>query len=199
MAALPHPDEELAWSAVREIANIGTGSAATALAGMTGRVVDLSTPRAEMLPLADFVDRVGPPEEEAFGILTPVFGDLGGAVLLVVPIESAQTVCGVFGLDAHSEMGASVMQELGNVLTASYMNAIVVMTGLRAEPSLPAVVDDMIAAIASSAIAMTAQAADELIFLDTVLLLGEERCDLGFFYLPEADDIGKLLRALGLA
>lgn len=198
MAALPQPDEELTWSAVREIANIGTGNAATALAGMTGRPVDLSTPRAQIVGLADFVDMLGEPEADVYGILTPVEGELGGSVLLVVPIGSAHTVCEVFGLDAESEMGASVMQELGNVLTASYMNAIATMTGLAAEPSMPQVVRDILAAVANSAVALVAEAADELIFLDTVLLLGDERCDLGFVYLPEAGDVARLLAALGL-
>ncbi len=198
MAALPQPDEELTWSAVREIANIGTGNAATALAGMTGRPVDLSTPRAQIVGLADFVDLLGDPEADVYGILTPVEGELGGSVLLVVPIASARTVCEVFGLDAETEMGASVMQELGNVLTASYMNAIAMMTGLAAEPSMPQVVRDILAAVANSAVALVAEAADELIFLDTLLHLGDERCDLGFVYLPEAGDVARLLGALGL-
>lgn len=198
MGALPNPDEELQWSAVREIANIGTGNAASALEAMTGRPVDLSTPRAEIVGLADFVDLVGDPEADVYGILTPVEGELGGSVLLVVPIEAAQAVTGAFGLDADSEMGASVMQELGNILTASYMNAIVKLTGLAAEPSMPQVVRDILAAVASSAVALVAEAADELIFLDTILHIGEERCDLVFVYLPDAGDVQRLLSSLGL-
>jgi chemotaxis protein CheC len=50
---------EAQLDALRELANIGSGTAATALSQMIGREVRLSVPRALTLPLADAVDACG--------------------------------------------------------------------------------------------------------------------------------------------
>ena len=41
--------------ALRELANIGSGNAGTALSGMLGQPVDINVPAAAALPLADAV------------------------------------------------------------------------------------------------------------------------------------------------
>ena len=50
--------DEQQLDALRELASIGSGTAATALAGMLGRSVELAVPRALALPLADALDAV---------------------------------------------------------------------------------------------------------------------------------------------
>ena len=50
---------ELQLDALRELANVGSGTAATALSSMLGQPVDISVPAALALPLADAVDATG--------------------------------------------------------------------------------------------------------------------------------------------
>ena len=52
---------EMQLDALRELANIASGTAATALSQMLGREIELSVPRALALPLADAVDAAGDP------------------------------------------------------------------------------------------------------------------------------------------
>ena len=47
---------EMQLDALRELANIGSGTAATALSAMLGRPVDISVPSARALPLAEAVE-----------------------------------------------------------------------------------------------------------------------------------------------
>ena len=52
---------DMQLDALRELANIASGTAATALSQMLGREVELSVPRVLALPLADAVDACGEP------------------------------------------------------------------------------------------------------------------------------------------
>ena len=55
--------------ALRELANIGSGTAGTALSQMLGRSVDISVPNALVLPLAEAVEAVGDAEEDVTGVV----------------------------------------------------------------------------------------------------------------------------------
>src|ERR1700744_6637820 len=76
---------DMQLDALRELANISSGTAATSLSQMLGRDVDLNVPKAFALPLADAVDAAGDPAQEVTGIVLGVEGDVAGAVLLLVP------------------------------------------------------------------------------------------------------------------
>jgi len=60
--------------ALRELSNMGVGTAATALSQMLGQEVDLTVPRALALPLADAVEAAGPPEQIVTGVVIPIVG-----------------------------------------------------------------------------------------------------------------------------
>ncbi len=74
---------ELQLDALRELANIGSGTAGTALAGLLGRSVDLSVPRAAAMSLEDAVDVTGSIESEVGAVLVPIVGDMDAVALLV--------------------------------------------------------------------------------------------------------------------
>jgi chemotaxis protein CheC len=63
---------ELQLDALRELANIGAGTAATALSQMLGQEVTLTVSRALAPPLAEAVASAGPPEEVVSGVVIPL-------------------------------------------------------------------------------------------------------------------------------
>jgi chemotaxis protein CheC len=189
---------EMEMSAIREIANIGTGTAATALGTMIGRGIDIAVPSAEFLPVGEVAERIGDVESAAIGVFLPVFGDVPAAVLLVFAQAAADTLCGSLGCEAASEMGHSALREIGNILAASYTNAIGTMTGLQIEPSTPTLAEDMLGSIVSTALIMTVEAADSALFMETAVTIEGEACDFAFLFLPEQSAIEALLTRLGL-
>src|SRR3712207_1260499 len=86
---VPTQFNDVQLDALRELANIGSGNASTALSGMLGRPVDISVPVASALPLAEAVDAVGPAEEEVTGVMLGMVGELTGTVILLVSPEDA--------------------------------------------------------------------------------------------------------------
>ena len=74
---------DLQLDALRELANVGSGTASTALSGMLGRSVDISVPSVNVLPMADAVGAIGDAEAEATGVVLGVIGDMSASVLLL--------------------------------------------------------------------------------------------------------------------
>jgi chemotaxis protein CheC len=190
---------DMQLDALRELANIASGTAATALSQMLGRTVDLSVPRALALPFADAVDACGSPDEEVSGVVIPLDGQIKGVVLLLIPLDHAATLCQLLGVEAGTEWGDSALCEIGNILGTSYLNALAAMTGLELGPRPPALSTDMLGAIVSSLLAMTAGHADMALVLDSVLDVANEPCSLSFLLLPTEGGVADLLTPLGLA
>src|SRR3954449_11069560 len=115
----------------RELPNIVSGTAGTALSQMLGRSVDISVPNAFVLPLAEAVEAVGPPEQEVTGVAIPLAGDMDAIVLLVFPVQDAAALCGMLGVEAGTEDAISALGEIGNILSASYITSLSAMTGLE--------------------------------------------------------------------
>ena len=190
---------ELELSAVQEIANIGTGNAATALGMLVGRPVDIGVPKVELVPLADAAERIGPLESPVAAVLTPVRGDAAASLLLALPMESAEALCAMLGTDATSEMGQSCLQEIGNILTGSYTTALVGLTGLALEPEPPLLAVDMLGSVVDAVLAMSAADADNVLFLQTAISIEGAECSFGFLFVPQDAAVDTLLRALGVA
>ena len=92
---------DLQLDALRELANIGSGTASTALSGMLGRSVDIAVPNAQALPFAEAVDAVGPAEQDMTGIVLGIVGEMSGTVLLLVPPADADALCRMLGVELH--------------------------------------------------------------------------------------------------
>ncbi len=191
---------EMQLDALRELANIGSGTASTSLSGLLGRPVDISVPNVQALPFAEAVEAIGPVEDEITGILLGVKGELTGAVLLLVSPEDAQTLCGLLGVDADSEWGLSALGEIGNIVGAAYLGALAAMTGLEMEPTPPAPVTDMLGAIVATALAQYATDGDGdvALVLDSDLEVEGDDCSISFLLLPTAGGVQEMLGRLGL-
>lgn len=193
------PFSDMQLDALRELANIASGTAATALSQMLGQEVELSVPRALALPLADAVDACGAPDETVSGVVIPLEGEIAGLVLLLIPIEHADKLCRLLGVEAGSEVGDSCLCEIGNILGTSYLNGLSAMTGMYLGPCPPHLTTDMLGAIVASLLAQTAGHQDSVLVLDCELDLQQDPCSISFLLLPTAGGVTDLLARLGLA
>ncbi len=192
------PYTELQLDALRELANIGSGTASTALSGMLGRAVDISVPNAQALPFAEAVEAAGPAEEEITGIVLGIVGDMDATVLLLIPPADADAMCRMLGVEPDGELALSALGEVGNIVGTSYINALAAMTGMALEPTPPASATDMLGAIAESVLASHAHAGDIALVLDSDLTVEGEDCSIAFLLVPDQGGVDELLSRLGL-
>lgn len=184
--------------ALRELANIGSGTASTALSSMLGRSVDLTVPSAEALPFADAVDAIGPADDIVTAVVIGVVGDMEATVLLLLGDSDAAILCGLLGVDPADEIAGSAIGEIGNIVGASYVNALAAMTGLSMEPEPPQSATDMLGAIVASVLAGRASGDDIALVLDSDLVVEGEDCSISFLLVPTREGVNELLTRLGL-
>jgi chemotaxis protein CheC len=189
---------DLQLDALRELANIGSGNASTALSSMLGRSVDISVPNAMVLPFGEAVDATGPAESEVTGIVLGVTGDMEATVMLLVPPADAATMCRMLGVEPDGEYALSALGEIGNVVGTSYINALAAMTGLEIEPTPPATATDMLAAIVETVLANHATGGDVALLLDSELEVEGEDCSISFLLVPDQGGVDLLLARLGM-
>ena len=184
--------------ALRELANIGSGKASTALSMLLGRAVDISVPKAHALSFADAVEAAGDHEQEVTGIVLGIVGDLDGVVLLLITPEDADTVCEILGVEPGSEYAPSALGEVANIVGSSYINALAMMTGMEIEPTPPGLATDMLAAIVESVLAQRATGGDVALLLDSDMVVEGEDCSVSFLLVPDQGGVEQLLARLGL-
>jgi chemotaxis protein CheC len=149
--------KESQLDAMREVANIGAGHAATALSQMTNRKIMITVPRVNVRPLEEACEIVGTPDEVTAAILMHMMGDLTGRALLMFPQQSARTLCDFLlrrepgTTQDFGEMEKSGLKEAGNILASAYLNALSDFMGMMLVPSVPSLVIDLSGAVLTSA------------------------------------------------
>jgi chemotaxis protein CheC len=149
--------KESQLDAMREVANIGAGHAATALSQMTNRTIMITVPRVNVRPIEDACDMVGTPDEVIAAILMHMMGDLTGRALLLFPERSARTLCDFLlrrelgSTTSFGVMEQSGLKEAGNILASAYLNALSDFMGMMLVPSVPSLVIDLSGAILTTA------------------------------------------------
>lgn len=192
---------EMQLDAIKEVSNIGAGNAATALSQLLNRKVDMTVPSVKIINFTDiysFMEK----EEEVAGVLVRVLGDTPGNILFIfeknVAFGIIEQLTGMKEQEI-SEMGSSVLCEIGNIISAAYMNAIAKLTNLSIMPSVPAVSYDMIGAILSTTFIESVQYSEEILEIETTLK-SEDTSNLGgyFYYVPMAGSLEKILNSIGV-
>ncbi len=149
--------KESQLDAMREVANIGAGHAATALSQMTNRTIMITVPRVNIRPVEEACDTVGTPDQVIAAILMHMMGDLTGRALLLFPQSSARTLCDFLmrrelgTTQEFHEMEQSALKEAGNILASAYLNALSDFMGMMLVPSVPSLVIDLSGAVLTSA------------------------------------------------
>jgi chemotaxis protein CheC len=190
---------EIQLDALRELANIASGGAASALASMLGREVEISVPRALTLPVADAPASAGPLDRRVAGVAIPLEGDIPGIVVLVFSEPDASSLCNMLGVDYGSAVGDSALCEIGNILGTSYINALATITGLEMMPEPPQMAAALLGDIFPLLMAEAAAGSADALIMDSELDVQGDSCSLSFFLIPTAGGAESLLRPLGLA
>lgn len=150
--------KELQVDALREVANIGAGHAATALSQLTNRRIMISVPQIKVTRVEDVGELLGDPEEVVAAVLMHMLGDLTGRTLFVMTEPSTRLLCDLLlrrqpeTTAAFHDLEQSAIKEAGNILGGAYMNALSDFMGMMLLPSFPSLVVDQAAAVISTAV-----------------------------------------------
>jgi chemotaxis protein CheC len=193
--------------ALREVANIGAGHAATALSQMTGCTIMISVPTINIARLEDVPPQVSGPEEPVAAVLMHMLGDLTGRTLLVFPKPTAIRLSELMLRRPHGsstelgELEQSAIKEAGNILSGAYMNALSDFMGLMLLPSPPSLAVDMSDAVLTTAYLQFGSDRDYVFCVESEFYLQDigERLRGFFLLLPDAASLQAILKAIRVA
>lgn len=194
---------------LKEIGNIGAGHAATALSKLLNKKVDMKVPNVKIVSFDEMMDLAGGPETLAAAVYLRIDGELSGSMFFVLPTEQATMFIRhminnedfLFEQLQNDELATSALQELGNILSGSYLSSLSDFTGLSLYPSVPALSVDMVGAMISYGLIELSHSSDFAIVIDTAFHNSEqvqESVKGHFFLLPNPESFSTLFHALGV-
>lgn len=189
---------------LREIGNIGAGNAATALAKMLNRKVDMEVPRVKILEFKEVSETLGSAEIPVVGILLKMTGDLTGYIMFILQQNDASMLVSLLmgrpmkEIEKFDEIDSSALKEIGNILAGSYLSALSSLTNLKIMPSVPGMAIDMAGAILSVPAIEFGKVGDTVLYIETEFSEGDDRVVGDFFLIPDVETYDILLRALGV-
>ena len=196
----------LQLDALREVANIGAGHAATALSQMVGETIMITVPTINIARLEEVPVQMSDPDEPVAAVLMHMMGDLTGRTLLVFPKRSAVRLASRLlkkkeNDQSLSEMGQSAIKEAGNILSSAYMNALSDFMGMMLLPSPPQLAIDMSSAVLTTAYLQFGTDKDYVFCVESEFFMHDvgEKLRGFFLLLPDPASLQAILRAVRVA
>jgi chemotaxis protein CheC len=193
--------------ALREVANMGAGHAATALSQMTGGTIMISVPEIQVARLEELPPELGPAEQPVAGVMMDMLGDLTGRTLLVFPKHTVMRMAELMLRRPHGssvalgELERSAIKEAGNILSGAYMNALSDFMGMVLLPSPPTLAVDASVAVLSRDFLRISPDVERVFVVETEFVMQEigERLRGFFLLLPDPASLQAILRAIRVA
>ena len=189
--------------ALREIGNIGSGNAASSLAMLLSDQIDISVPVVRILDYEQVMEQLGGPEQMIVGLLLCLDGDVNGMIMFLLHQNFANTLLESLVGEADvggtvDEISYSALQEVANIMAASYVNAIADLTGFTINISVPSMCVDMLGAILSVPAIHYANISDKMIFIEDKFHGKDLNAPNHILLIPDVESLDKIMTSLGI-
>lgn len=194
---------------LREVGSISAAHSSIALSEILGRKINLNLPSLDIIPGGAILDKITV-DQIVISVSSHMFSGLKGNVLFVLDEKSAFKLIDMcYRINQEekrsgvlTEMGLSLIKEVGNVVIASYIGALSMILRIFIIPSIPTLVSGPIQQIISMAISSYSNE-EYVLFVEAVFEEPHQKIT-GSFYLilnPEAmkyiqDSCKKILASL---
>jgi chemotaxis protein CheC len=189
--------------ALREVANVGAGNAATAVSQLIGAPMTVNVPQVSIIRVEQIPAPLGGPETVVAGIYLKLFGDAPGKMLLCLTRDSIHPVIELMlgappkpGAGELSDIEQSALKELGNILCSAYLNALARFMDMQLLPSVPALAVDMVSSILSTVLAESAESHPQALLIETQFSTPGRPIAIHLFLIPEEGSLTAMLKAL---
>jgi len=199
--------EQLSYNQIdvlKEIATVGSATAATALADMIGEKVEISVPQVTLVPVENIGAVLARPDEMCFILDMELQHDVKGRIFILLPPDDAKFLSATLlsrqkeEVDFNDEMFRSALKEVCNILGGSYVSAMADMTKFTISISTPSMAFDMIGAILDFIFINIAEESDEALYIKTEITIKGLRLSGLFLLFPTAESLQKIFNSLNI-
>ncbi|MDY6400392.1 MAG: chemotaxis protein CheC [Synergistales bacterium] len=200
----------LQLDAIREVGNIGTGNAATALSGLLSRMIHMDVPKTELVSIYELGEHYGDPLQVVGAVFVRSTGGFGCSLIFIQNEEDADVMVELllkqqFGTfipinEIPEEMKDSALSEVGNIVLSSFLNAINLLIGTQHQISVPGVAHDMLSSILDVVASIYGQMGETALLVNTELsvdgLEAGRKISGHIILIPDPDALELLLKRL---
>lgn len=194
---------ELQMDAIGEICSIASATAASALSSMLNKKITMRVPEIRILPIETVTRVMGEPQSIVAGVYSKLIGDFHGGLLLTFPrdevillaekmIGSEDKTRSLSGLDA------SAICEIGNIISAAFVNAISTIMRRTILISVPRLAFDMLGAIVDFILIELAEKAEQALVMKIEFEDVPKTISGHFFIIPNPGSLELLLESIDL-
>lgn len=196
--------DEMQLDAIREVASIGSGNAATALSTFLNQQIKISVPNVKLMEFDHAVDILGGPETIACGIMVRLTGDMNGIILYLQELDFINVILkSVFNktVDDYGQLGemeTSALVEIGNIGISSYINSLTAFIGMDVHLSVPAFCINMAGAMIAVPMATYGYESNKIMLLDGEFWCGGLEVSSKLLLVPDVLSLNEVLNRMGI-
>ena len=176
---------------MKEISSIGTSHAATSLSKLLQKEVRISIPEVSVLGYDETVNRIGDIEELVAATLVQMSNEVNGLMLFIFKLDLANVVLEKLigtryeSFEQLDELAYSALEEIGNIIICSYVNAFTQLVGVEIDLSVPSSTLNMLGGILTVPIAEYGYETDKLMYINAEFIIDGKKLSDGLLMLPD--------------
>ncbi len=194
----------LEMDVIKEIGSIGTGNAATALSQVLKKRTKMSLPDVYILGYNEAIEMVGTPEEIVAAVLVKMSGEINGIMLFVLKMDFINAVLSsvlskkIEDYMDLTELEKSALEQIGNIIISSYVNAMSGLTGVRINLSIPSIAINMLGGILSVPMVEFGYVTDKLMMINGKFIVDDKVLNSNLLMMPDIESLNYLMHKLGV-
>jgi len=195
---------------LKEMGNIGSGHAITALSKLLNYKIDVSLTSAEIIPFWRIVDLFENPNVEIFGIYSEIHLNSDLSIIQIFTKESIINLINFLNEDFKlpiekiriiedlDDLSLSIITEIGNILSGHYANALADLLSIKLIPNVPTVALDTLNAMLNGIIAKYSQVSDYMVLIKTKLAMKDINLNCAMCLIPSLNILKNLFNILNI-
>ncbi|MHA2180314.1 MAG: chemotaxis protein CheC [Promethearchaeota archaeon] len=195
---------------LKEIGNIGSGHAITALSELLNNDIEVSLTSAEIIPFWKVEKLFDGPDVEVFGIYSAIQLNSDLSIIQIFTKESIINLINLLNDDFTltsekvrtsndlDELSLSIITEIGNILSGHYANALADLLSMKIIPNVPKVALDTLNAMLNGLIAKHSQISDYLVLIRTKLAVKDIKMNCIICFIPSLNILSNLFETLNI-
>lgn len=195
---------------LKELGNIGSGHAITALSKLLNNNVEVSLTSVNIIPFWKIPELFDNNNINVFGIYSKINDETNLSIIQVFSKESIINLINlltVYEKISHNkikkiedldEFSYSIIKEIGNILAGHYTNGLADLLSIKLIPNVPQIALDNINAMLNCIIAEYTQISDYSIIIKTILKIKEMKLNGIICLMPDLNLLKNLFKILNL-
>ena len=187
---------------IREVGSIGTGNAASALSSLLGTQVRMVLPQVTVQDFNTALNTVGNPESIVAAVMVKMSQEINGIMLFILKLDLINDIIGrlldhqIEDYTMLGEMAISAVNEVGNIMISSFVNALSGLADVEVSLSVPEIAVNMLGGILSVPMAELGYQTDKLMMIRGKFIIEGKELDSDLLMLPDVESLNYLMKKL---